>query len=106
MPKRSEGLPEEHAVYTRALGRAIGRRIRARRVQLQFSQEQVRAQMELEHVYVSRTQFSRIETGTSLPNAAELIALITILRVPCASLLFAPEEPINGSSLGAPDKQT
>ncbi|MGI8550046.1 MAG: helix-turn-helix domain-containing protein [Dehalococcoidia bacterium] len=105
MPKRSEGLPEEHAASTRALGRAIGRRIRVRRVQLQLSQEQVRAQMELEHVYVSRTQFSRIETGASLPNAAELIALMTILRVQCAWLLFGPEEPFNGSDLGGDEKQ-
>lgn len=88
MPKLSEGLPEEYATYKRALGRAIGERIRTRRFELDLSQESVRAQMELENVYVSRAQFSRIETGESLPNAAEIVALMTVLQSSCGWLLF------------------
>jgi ribosome-binding protein aMBF1 (putative translation factor) len=92
MPKRSEGLPEEYAEYVQKLASAIGARIRARRLQLDLSQENVRAQMELEHVYVSRTQFSRIEMGARLPNAAEIIALVNVLEVSCSWLLFGDEE--------------
>ena len=92
MPRRTEDLPEEYAAYSRALARAIGNRIRQRRRQRGLSQERLRAQMELESVYVSRTQFSRIEIGESLPNAAELIALVKVLHVSCDWLLFADEE--------------
>ncbi len=92
MPKRSEGLPAEYEDARRALGSAIGGRIRARRGELQLSQDSLRAQMELENAYVSRTQFSRIESGESLPDAAELIALVKVLHVSCGWLLFAHEE--------------
>ena len=91
MPKRSEGLPPDYAAHRQALGRTIGGRIRARRLQRELSQERVRAQMELEQVYVSRAQFSRIEAGESLPNAAELIALVKVLQVSCHWLLFGDE---------------
>jgi transcriptional regulator with XRE-family HTH domain len=37
--------------------------------------------MELMQVFISRTQYSRIENGEALPNAAELIALRAILDV-------------------------
>ena len=92
MPKRSEGLPEEYATYIQTLASAIGARIRARRRQLKLSQESMRAQMELANVYVSRTEFSRIEAGESLPNAAEIIALVEVLHVSCSWLLFGNEE--------------
>ena len=88
MPKRSEGVPEEYAASRRTLGSAIGDRVRARRRQLDLSQDRLRAQMELENVYVSRTQFSRIEAGESLPDAAEIIALIKVLQVSGDWLLF------------------
>ena len=93
MPRRTEDLPEEYAVHRRALAIAIGARIRQRRRQLGLSQERVRAQMELESVSVSRTQFSRIETGEALPNAVEIIALVKVLQISCRWLLFAHEEP-------------
>lgn len=88
MPKRSEGVPEEYAQYRQALARAIGMRIRNRRRELDLGQEQVRAQMELENVYVSRAYFSRLERGEAVPDAAEVIALIKVLQVSCTWLLY------------------
>lgn len=79
MPKRMQDLPEEYLSIRRALAEAIGARVRMRRDALALTQDQIRARMELEHVYVSRTQYSRIEMGEALPNAAELIALRIIL---------------------------
>ncbi len=82
MPKRMRDLPEEYLSQQRALARAIGARIRLRRDELELTQDQLRARMELEQVFISRTQYSRIENGDVLPNAAELIALRAILNVP------------------------
>ena len=48
----------------------------------------LRARMEFEQVFISRTQYSRIENGDVLPNAAELIALHAILDVPFDWLLL------------------
>src|SRR3712207_8835094 len=98
MPKRSEGVPEDYAEQRRALASAIGSRIRARRRQLQLSQDRLRAQLELEHVYMSRAQFSRVESGESLPNAAEIIALVKVLQVSCSWLLFGAEEANRATS--------
>lgn len=92
MPRRGEGIPEDYEAYKQAAGSAIGARIRARRVQLELSQESVRAQMELENVYLSRAQFSRIEIGVSLPDAVEIIALVKVLQVSCHWLLFGDAE--------------
>lgn len=81
MPKRMQDLPEEYLTNQRALARAIGARVRLRRSELNLTQEHLRARMELEQVFISRTQYSRIENGDVLPNAAELIALRAILDV-------------------------
>ena len=81
MPKRMQDLPEEYLSSQRALARAIGARVRVRREELDLTQEQLRARMELEQVFISRTQYSRIENGDALPDAAELIALRAILDV-------------------------
>jgi len=81
MPKRMQDLPEEYLTIQRELARAIGARVRTRREKLELTQEQVRVRMELEQVFISRTQYSRIENGEALPDAAELIALRTILDV-------------------------
>src|SRR5262245_39176468 len=91
MPKRMQDLPEEYLTSQRAIARAIGARVRLRRDALQLKQEQVRAQMELEQVFISRTQYSRIENGEALPDAAELIALRTILDVSFDWLLLGEE---------------
>jgi transcriptional regulator with XRE-family HTH domain len=81
MPKRIRDLPAEYVSEQRALAEAIGARVRLRRDALDLTQERLRARMELERVAVSRTQYSRIENGDSLPNAAELRALGAILGV-------------------------
>jgi transcriptional regulator with XRE-family HTH domain len=88
MPKRIQDLPEEYLSIQRALARAIGARVRLRRSELELTQEHVRARMELEQVFISRTQYSRIENGDTLPNAAELIALRAILGIPFDWLLL------------------
>lgn len=92
MPRRGEGIPQDFEAYKEAAGGAIGARIRMRRTQLKMSQESVRAQMELENVYLSRAQLSRIEVGTSLPNAVEIIALVRVLQITCSWLLFGDAE--------------
>ena len=92
MPKRMQDLPEEYLTNQRALARAIGARVRIRRSELDLTQDLLRARMELVNVFISRTQYSRIENGETLPNAAELIALRAILDVPFDWLLLG-EKP-------------
>ena len=97
MPKRMQDLPEEYLTIQRALARAIGARVRVRREELQLKQEQLRARMELEQVFISRTQYSRIENGEALLDAAELIALHTILDVSFDWLLLGKgSDPASG----------
>ncbi len=91
MPKRIQDLPEEYATSQRLLARAIGARLRLRRSELDLTQEHVRVRLELEQVFISRTQYSRIENGDTLPNAAELIALHSILAVSFDWLLLGVE---------------
>lgn len=81
MPKRMQDLPEEYLITQRTLAQAIGARIRMRREELELTQEQLRARMEFEQVFISRTQYSRIENGEALPAADELIALHKLLSV-------------------------
>lgn len=91
MLKRSQDAPEEFVVSERALAHTIGFRIQSRRRALQLTQAQLRAKLGVENVYISRTQFSRLEQGESLPNAAEIIALATVLEVSFQWLLLGPE---------------
>ena len=91
MPKRMQDLPEEYQTSQRELARAIGARVRMRREALDLTQEQLRVQMELAKVYISRKQYSRIENGEALPDAAELIALHRILDVSLDWLLLGEE---------------
>ncbi len=95
MPRRTEDLPEEYEAHSRALAQAIGTRIRTRPGQLHLRQEQVRTQMELQNVYVSRARFSRIETGDTLPNAAEIIAVGDVLQCSHSWLLSGQAESIS-----------
>lgn len=97
MPKRMQDLPEEYLVSRRALAYAIGARIRERRAELALTQEHLRARMELEQVAVSRTQYSRIENGEALPNAAELVALRSILAVSFDWLLLGEGHQAEGA---------
>jgi hypothetical protein len=87
MPKRSQNIPEEYTAYERTVAQAMGVRIRRRRKELKLTQEQVRIRMEAESISVTQTQFSRIENGESLLNAAEVIALATALEVSYGWLL-------------------
>lgn len=91
MPRRMQDLPEEYLATQHDRARAIGARLRVRRSDLDLTQDQLRARLELDLVFVSRTQYSRIETGDALPNAAELIALRTILDVSFDWLLLGEE---------------
>lgn len=92
MPKRMRDLPEEYHVHRRSLTQAIGARVSARRAALRLTQEQLRARMELEQVAISRAQYSRIENGEALPNAAELKALRAILGVSYDWLIDGEDE--------------
>jgi transcriptional regulator with XRE-family HTH domain len=74
MPKRMQDLPEEYLTSRR-------------RKALHLTQEQLRARLELEQVYISRSEYSRIENGDVLLDVAELIALRSILDVPFDWLL-------------------
>ncbi|NTU84319.1 MAG: helix-turn-helix domain-containing protein [Chloroflexales bacterium] len=95
MPKRSKDILEEYTDYERAIAQAMGARVQARRGELRLTQAQVRAEMTAARVPITRTQFSRIENGESLLNAAELIALASVLGVSCRWLLEG-ERPAEG----------
>ncbi len=94
MPKRMQDLPEEYLPNQRALAQAIGARVRMRREELELTQEQLRARLELEQVFISRAQYSRIENGEALANASELIALRTLLDISFDWLLLGQEQMI------------
>jgi transcriptional regulator with XRE-family HTH domain len=91
MPKRMQDVPAEYRSNQRVLAEAIGERMRLRREKLGLTQEHLRARMELENVYVSRTQYSRLENGEALPNASHLIALRRVLGVSYDWLLEGDE---------------
>lgn len=92
MPKRIQDLPEEYESHQRRTARELGERVRARRMRLGLTQEQVRARMELEQVYMTRTQYSRIETDEAQLNAVEVIALRAVLGVSFEWLLLGEPE--------------
>lgn len=92
MPKRSRGIPKEYIKYKTALAKEIGNRIRKRRIELKFSQNDLREKMQLESVVITRSQFSRVETGERLPSALEVIALAASLKVSCSWILLGHEE--------------
>lgn len=92
MPRRTQGLPEHFRQHEEIVAKAIGDRIRQRRMQLDLTQEDLLARVELNEVHISRTQFSRIENGHLLANAAEVIALAAVLNVTCSWLLLGQEE--------------
>jgi transcriptional regulator with XRE-family HTH domain len=81
MPRRIRDLPEEYVLSQRALARSIGARLRVCREALDLTQEQLRARLEVEGVVITRTQYSRLEVGKTLPSADELIALRAVFRV-------------------------
>jgi transcriptional regulator with XRE-family HTH domain len=88
MPKKNQGIPEGYSRYRENLAKQIGERLRERRSELLLSQENVRAQLNIGSVHITRSQFSRIETGQRLPDAAELLALAAALDVSVTWLLY------------------
>ena len=88
MPKRSKGVLEASIEHERSIARAIGDRMRERRIQLELSQGTVRAKLKTAGIHISRSQYSRIEQGESLLNAAEIIALTHTLDMSCQWLLM------------------
>jgi transcriptional regulator with XRE-family HTH domain len=91
MPKRGHGDLEQYEEYERTIAQAIGKRIRQRRRELGMTQQSLRERLQSERVYISRTQYSRIEVGEMVPSASEIIALSTVLNVSYAWLLVGPE---------------
>ncbi|NJM05640.1 helix-turn-helix transcriptional regulator [Candidatus Gracilibacteria bacterium] len=81
MPKRMQDVPAEYLSNQRVLAESIGARVRLCRERQGLSQEHLRARLELEAVYISRTQYSRLENGEMQPNAAHLIGLRKVLGV-------------------------
>lgn len=81
MPKRSNDRSEQSSVFEQTLMREIGARLRARRIALGRSQVQIRARVASLGVPITRTQYSRIEQGQSMANAAEVIVLAQVLEV-------------------------
>lgn len=92
MPKRNRGIPREYLVYKTALAKEIGARIRKRRIEMGLAQQALRERTQLHSVYITRSQYSRIEGGERLPVASEIIALADALKVTCSWLLFGHEE--------------
>ncbi len=92
MPRRTQGLPDHFRQHEETVAKAIGDRICQRRTELQLTQDELLARVELNEVHISRAQFSRIENGHLLANAAEIIALATALNITCGWLLLGQEE--------------
>lgn len=87
MPKKSKNVPKDYTRHKGLVARAIGNRIRQRREQLKLSQEALRQKLQLEGVYISRSQFSRLESGINLFSAVEIISLASALQISYAWLL-------------------
>ena len=88
MPKKAQGVLPNYEEYRKMLASEIGSRIRDKRIAINFTQETLRAKLELERVHISRSHYSRIELGENLPDAILIIALSRILEVPPNWLLL------------------
>lgn len=87
MPKRSREYHKNQQDRAARLAQELGERLRLHREQLKLTQAQVRSLMLQEHVYISRTQYSRIERGESLVNVVELVGVARALRIDYVWLL-------------------
>ncbi len=92
MPRPRHDVPEEFYEYRRDTARAIGSRIRQRRLRLGSTQDQVRERMELYSVSMTRAQFSRIENGELVLDVVQIIALAEVLGVTLDWVLLGKEE--------------
>ena len=97
MPKLSQDVPDDYNEYKRKLAGEIGKRIKDRREKLNFSQREIREKMQLASVFITRSQYSRLENGEKLPVASEIIALCSVLKVSCDWLLNIHEPEKNAS---------
>jgi len=95
MPIKARGVPRAYAQFTKLLAKRIGIRIQTRRAELSVSQCWLREQMQLEGVWITRSQLSRLENGQRLANAAELFALGRALKVSLSWLLTGSEERVS-----------
>jgi transcriptional regulator with XRE-family HTH domain len=91
-PKRNLNISSEYIEYRALLAKQVGSRVRQRREFLGLTQEELRAKLQFESVYITRTQFSRIERGHRLPDAIESLALATVLHVSIDWLIKGSEE--------------
>lgn len=66
---------------------ASGERIRVKREQMEFSQEQLAAQLQLQGLNLSQKTISRIETGDRIVADFELIVFSSILQTTADELL-------------------
>jgi transcriptional regulator with XRE-family HTH domain len=87
MPKRSKNVPKDYIYYKKRTAKVIGGRIKLKREKLGLSQEQLRVALQLQGVFISRSQFSRLESGEILPSALEVRGLTLALNVSYSSLL-------------------
>ncbi len=92
MPKRSATVPKMYHAYRHRLAMQIGKRVRERRRALMLTQDGLRHRLQLESVFVTRSQHSRIELGERLPLASEVIAYSRVLGVQIAWLLTGKGE--------------
>jgi transcriptional regulator with XRE-family HTH domain len=105
MPKKTRGLPRQYHTFRRSLAHKLGTQIRSKRLELGLNQTEVRERLQLEGVFVTRSQFSRIEGGTRLPDAAEIIGLCRVFRVTVDWLFSSDKKESDASkqSRGRPE---
>ena len=96
MPKRSQGIPKDYLTHKKKLAAEMGERIRGRRLELGLTQAALRERLQLEGAYITRSQYSRVESGERLPVASEIIALAAALGVTCSWVLLGFEEGRKG----------
>lgn len=81
MPKKYQGISSEYIAFRSTIAREISIRIHQKRLDEKFTQETLRARLEIERVHLSRSQYSRIENGEVVPDAVVIIALAKIFNV-------------------------
>ncbi|MFE6716873.1 helix-turn-helix domain-containing protein [Streptomyces albidoflavus] len=74
--------PQDHPTWLRAERRALGDRIRERRMWCNLTQERL-----AERAGVSRDTIQRIERGTSDPRYGQLARIARALDIPLAKLV-------------------
>ena len=91
MPKKTKGVPRQYGTAKKQLARRLASRIRSSRKALDLTQTALRERLQLEGVFVTKSQFSRIELGEKLPDASEILAICKALKVTPDWLLLGEE---------------